>query len=241
MYFFLPTITKGISLLNKSELKMISASLLGIFIIYKDYMNPGGDTFRVNSGYSVLSLLILFIIGAYIGKYRILLHGIINKILFCFFCISVYISSSLICYHLRLFNYQSKLLLKVKRLYTKRINSLTMLFQSFSIILFCMQLKYNKYISKIISFIGPLTFGVYLIHEHPLVRSFFIRRLFIKESNNLSLKEAIKLILFKTFMIFVICVIIDYFRQLLFALLRIRKFCIFIINKITKIFELNFY
>ena len=116
-----------------------------------------------------------------------------------------------------------------------------MLTQSFSIILFLMQLKYNKYIAKIISFIGPLTFGVYLIHEHPLIRAYIIRALFNKDPINLPLKAVIKLIVFRTFIIFIICIIIDYFRNLLFRLLRIRKFCIFVINKITKIFEKNLY
>ena len=43
-------------------------------------------------------------------------------------------------------------------------------------------IKYNKYLAKIISFIGPLTFGVYLIHEHTLIRAHIIRNLFAKDS-----------------------------------------------------------
>ena len=241
MYFFLPIINKGISLLNKSELKMVCTSLLCIFVIYKDLMNPKSDSFRICSGYSVASFLILFITGAYFGKYKIIFNGTINKIIFCFFCICVYISSSLICYYFGVFYYDSVLLLKLKALYIQRINSFPMLAQSFSIILFLMQLKYNKYLGKIILFIGPLTFGVYLIHEHPLVRSYIIRELFNKDPINLSLKAVIKLTIFKAFIVFMICTIIDYFRELLFRLLRIRQFCIFIMNKITQIFEKNLF
>ena len=90
---------------------MACTSLLCIFIIYKDLMNPTKDSFKIHSGYSVGSFLILFIVGAYIGKYRIIFNGIINKIIFCFLCICVYISSSLICYYIRLFYYDSVLLI----------------------------------------------------------------------------------------------------------------------------------
>ncbi len=58
-----------------------------------------------------------------------------------------------------------------------------MILQSISIILIAMSINYNKYISKIICFFGPLTFGVYLIHEQSLVRGKFIRNLFSRDSN----------------------------------------------------------
>ena len=103
-----------------------------------------------------------------------------------------------------------------------------MILQSISVLLFFTQIKYNKYLAKIIIFIGPLTFGVYLIHEHPLIRSHIIRNLFSKDSNNLSLNSVVKLILLRDLKILTISACIDYLRHLLFTLLRIRKICIFI-------------
>ena len=100
-----------------------------------------------------------------------------------------------------------------------------------------MQLKYNKYIAKLISFIGPLTFGIYLIHENQFIRDIFIKTLFIKDSINLSCRSVVKLALIRASKIFVICFMIDYVRHLLFCLLRIRKLCIIIEKSIYKIFE----
>ena len=238
LYLFLPVINKGISVLTKIEFQLLISSILCIYIIWNDLFNPGVDVFTNFFGYSVLSLLMFYLVGAYIGKYRIKFHGIINKIIVCLFCIFVYFSSSLLCYKLRYKDkIKSKILLKVKLLYTMRINSVPMISQAFSIIFFSMQLKYNKYIAKLISFIGPLTFGIYLIHENQFIRDIFIKTLFIKDSMKLSCKSVVKLALIRASKIFVICFMIDYVRHLLFCLLRIRKLCIFIEKSIYKIFE----
>ena len=238
LYLFLPVINKGISVLSKIEFQLLVSSILSIYIIWNDLLNPGIDVFTNFFGYSVLSLFIFYLVGAYIGKYRIKFHGIINKILVCIFCIFVYFSSSLLCYKLRYKDkIKSKILLKVKILYTMRINSVPMISQALSIIFFSMQLKYNKYIAKIISFIGPLTFGIYLIHENQFIRDIYIKTLFIKDSNRLSCESVVKLALIRASKIFVISFMIDYVRHLLFYLLRIRKLCIFIEKIIYKFFE----
>ena len=52
MYLFLPVINKGIVSLNKIELRKVYFSLIFIFIIVKDYMNPKNDLLRMSDGYS---------------------------------------------------------------------------------------------------------------------------------------------------------------------------------------------
>jgi surface polysaccharide O-acyltransferase-like enzyme len=43
MYLFLPVINKGIESLNKNELKLVVMSILGIFVIWRDYKNTKKD------------------------------------------------------------------------------------------------------------------------------------------------------------------------------------------------------
>ena len=84
---------------------------------------------------------------------------------------------------------------------------------------------------------GPLSFGIYLIHESRIVRKHILKYLFLNEPDNISLNSAIILVLLKALKIFFICIVIDYFRLLLFDFLRIRKVCIFldlIIRKLLK-------
>ena len=70
LYIFIPLINKGILYLDKVELKIIIINLFSIFIVLKEIINPEYNSLHLNSGYSSLWLLILYIIGAYFEKYR---------------------------------------------------------------------------------------------------------------------------------------------------------------------------
>ena len=76
MYLLLPPINKGISLLGKTELRLLVASTLSVYIVWKDAINPNSNVFSMCGGYSVLWLLIFYLRGAYIGKYKVDYHGI---------------------------------------------------------------------------------------------------------------------------------------------------------------------
>ena len=227
MYLFLPLINKGILYLNKTELEAIIVTTLGIFIIWKDFMNYKFDTFKVSSGYSVLWLLNFYIVGAYLEKYIINIKR--RKIVFCIKCIFIYLCTSLLTYYLGIYKGINKLIIikEIKHIFCYRINSLAMIIQSISLTLFFSQINFNETTSKIISFLGKLTFGIYLIHQHEFVKKILIIKLFKKYSINLSLKYLIILIIINSLYIFIICAFIDYLRNLIFQLLKIRQLCIF--------------
>ena len=243
MYLLLPIITKGLSYITKVELIIFILTSLGIFIVYKDYNSPRGDPFFMNNGYSSFWLLIFFMVGAYIGKYNIIYKGM-KKYCFCLFYLSIYIISSYLCCKLPYYpianigGIKIKIILFLKKIFVERINSITMILQSISISLFFIQINYNKYISKIICFFGPLTFGVYLIHEHELFRAFIIGNLFSKDPINLPIKKVITLVIQRSIYIFLFCSLVDFFRKLLFDILRIRTILLFIEKNIFKLFNL---
>ena len=240
MYLFLPIINKGIEYLSKSVLRNAFMSLIFIYIIEKDIINPGGDPFLMNNGYSVLWLLICFIMGAYFGKYKHNYHGF-KQFAFCLLYINVFHYSTYFCYNLSFYPieningyYKKQLISFLKQVFVCRISSVPMILQAISVLLFFTQIKYNKYLVKIINFIGPLTFGVYLIHEHTLINKFFIKNIFERDSNNLPLHSVIKFILLRALKVFSISICIDYVRYILFTFLRIRKICFFIEKVIFK-------
>ena len=176
MYLFLPVINKGIQSLNKIELRTVFMSLIFVFVVLRDYMNPKKDPFRMTNGYSSKWLLICFLAGAYLGKFKQNYYGIKKNILF-LVCIFIF-------YYLY---YKTKVMIFLKLLFVLRINSVPMIFESFSVLIFFTHIKYNKYLAKIITFIAPLTFGIYLIHYHPKVKATILKNLFLKDSNNLPL------------------------------------------------------
>ena len=115
---------------------------------------------------------------------------------------------------------------KLKNLFLIRINSFPMIIQAFTIIIFIAQLKFNKYISKVITFIGPLTFDVYLIHENPYIRNIHIKNYFIKYPDNLNLINVYVILLKEVFYIFSVSIFIAYIRNIIFRILHIRNICI---------------
>lgn len=106
--------------------------------------------------------------------------------------------------------------------------------QSITITLLCLEIHFNKYITKIICFFGPLVFGVYLIHMHNLIKRNIVIPTFNHYPAELNLNSIMRIVLIKSFKLFIICIIIDYLRHLLFTLLRIKNLLIFIEIKIKE-------
>jgi surface polysaccharide O-acyltransferase-like enzyme len=240
MYLFVPAINKAVAYLTQSELKAIVFSISTIFTIWHDYMNQSQDTFNMEGGFSVLWLLTLYIIGSYIGKYRIDYIGI-KKILFCFIALFIFLLSCFLYTknddNQKKKKYEEILFFFYKNLLNKNFDSFLKLIQSISITLLFLQIKYNKYIAKIISFFGPLTFAVYLIHMNHIFCDNIITNIFKNDKKDLNLNSLMILVIIKCFKIFFICCFIEYLRHILFTILKIKKLFIFIEKFVWKIMD----
>ena len=243
MYLFLPLINKGIEYLSKFELRLVVMSILGVFVFWRDYKNPKKDIFKLSQGNSVLWFQIFYITGAFIGKYRVNYSGL-KKFFYCFICFFIYYLSSYLYYKsffnelpIRKGHYQKQIILILKGILTERFDSFLKIAQSIFVCLFFMQISYNKYIAKIICFLGPLVFGIYLIHAHPLINDNVLKHVFDNEPKDLRLNSVIKFVLWKSFKIFFFGIFVDYFRNLLFNLLRLKKIFMFVEVKMYEIFK----
>ena len=237
MYLFLPLINSGVSILSQYELLLVVISTLGIFIFWKDYNKIDRDVFGMNNGNTPFFLLTLYITGVYIGKYRKDYTGF-KKFIYCLICASLYLIFSYAYYkdYNNEFNlgsgyYSIKIRNFIRILFKNRYDSGIRVIQSILVILFFMQIKYNKYIAKVICFLGPLTFSIYLIHLEPIAHDTYFSPIIKNAPSNLSLNSLFYLLLFKSLKVAFICIVIDYFRFLLFSILRLKKIFIFIENK----------
>lgn len=102
----------------------------------------------------------------------------------------------------------------------------------------------SKYLLKLISFFSPLTYGIYLIHNHRLVRQYIISKYFLWLLKfNFNILILIEILC--SLIIFLFCSILDYFRILIFKLLKIKEIIIFIINNIniivSKLYKIEIY
>ena len=241
MYLFLPAVNKGISILKKYELLLIVISTNFLFVFWRDLKNPNEDVFQMASGGSVLWLFSFYFTGAYIGKYNVIYSGF-KRYIFCFICIFIYLSSSYAFYkkfynELYLGNgyYQRKIVSILNQFLTDKFDGLFKITNSIVVTLFFMQIHYNKYIAKFISFFGQLAFSVYIIHGNPYVYNIILAHSFEKEPYNLSRNSVLIKVALCGLKILVSCLFIDVFRHLLFSFLRIRKICIFLENIMNKI------
>ena len=229
----MPLINRGILNLNKREFKIIVLSVITIFIIWKYINNIDDkiDPFYLNSGRSMIGLIVFYIIGAYLGKY-IIIENKNKKIYYYLICIIIYIISGYLCNNFISYYGNNIFKLFLKGLYECRLNSVAMISQTISLALLFSQIKYNEYIGKFISFFGQLTFGIYIIHDHVDIRYIIFKDLFKKYPNNLTLKSVIFLILRKGLKYFSICIFIDFLRFLFFNLIRVKILLSYIDKKI---------
>ena len=233
MYLLLPFINYGIMNLDRKIYKSI---VLFFFLFYSVYniiaiiLIKKTNYHFLNSGYSAFWLIILYIIGGYYGK-----HILENKkslsflknSFFIIILIFIYLGSSFFSSEINFILLKKKSIIK-NQLFIDYLSP-TMLLQAISLIILFSRLNIkNKWIIKLISFFTPLTFNITLIHIRlfdeniPIISKFFR---YVNELNS-------HYIFFKIYglgiMIYIICAIMDYFRLLLFNLLRIKTICIFI-------------
>ena len=233
MYVLLPFINCGISSLNSSFHKNTIIFFILFYTIYymiAKIVDLNSDFNFLNGGYSSMWLVILYIIGAYFGKYIIINEKNKNYLVYLLmFLFSTFLTSEL---------YFSLIKSKVKNNKKMLINYLspTMLIQAISLVMIYSKLNIrNKLLMKIISFLVPLNFSAQLIHA----RLFQTKIKIIKFFFNCILQLKPKLLFFKIYgfgiLIYFICIYIDYIRLLIFKLLKIRDFSLFIEKSIPRL------
>ena len=224
LYLFLPFLNNSINVIDKSKF----IKLIGLyFFVYSFYhtlieYNIGQTNFDfTNDGYSSLWLILLYIVGGYLGRFYINKPLLSKLSLFFLYLFSSFFSSEYIFYSFKKYKLASTILM--------RYNSPTIIIQSLSLIFLFYNIKINnKYFQKVILFFNPLNFNVALIHlrvflfKTPTISRFF------KFIRTLTQKNLFFKIYGISTIIYFICAFFDYFRFILFKLLKIKNFCNYI-------------
>ena len=240
MYLFLPVINKGIEHLTKNEFRLVLITIFFTFIFWKGYKNPENDLFHLNDGKSVIWFLIFYLTGAYIGKYRVD-YTWKKKIVLCCICLFTFAFISYL--YFKILNNEFDITIvflnfKIPSVLSQFLNekadSLLKIVQAITICLFFLQIKYNKYIAKIICFFGPLVFSVYLIHNTGFIIDKFIINTFVYLPKDIGFNSLLNTLLFKSLKMLIFCLTIDYLRQLLFTFLKIKKTLLYLESKLKE-------
>ena len=223
MYLFIPYINRLIKSFSKKEFKKLLFILVIVFSIIPTIVPT--DIFSINYGYSTAWLVVMYFIGAYIGRFKEEFLKISKLKSFIIYLLSV---GFVVGFKLTMETATLKILGKpILGDYILSYTSIFIVISSVALFIFILNLKINKKLVKLINNTGKLSFGVYLIHTNPLFFSLVWPKLFSKFVN-LNLTKTLCVIVCMAILVFIIGITIEWFRTKLFKILKINK----IINKI---------
>ena len=227
LFFIIPWLNKLMRSCNTKEATCLIAILIFIFVGYVTFSNFWGDCFRLEGGYSFVWLSILYLVGAWLKK-----CDIPKKIRNSFFFLG-----SAICIAFSWFAHEF-IPISFFGVFVN-FTSFTIVFVAISLVCVFSKLHFNSKSSKVIAFFAPAAFGVYLIHVQPLVWRYFMSNAFVWIADFTAWLLPI-LVLGSAFCLFVICLLIEKLRLILFKLLKINQFTGFIEKKLDYIVHSTF-
>lgn len=225
-YFFTPILNKAVHTLERRQLKRALIAIVGIISIPALY--TGNDAFWTSRGYSAIWLIVLYLVGAYMKKYN---------------------SFSYIGKFSALYGYFASIILTwtVKIVLTEKLpeftrpgllvsyTSPTIIASGIFLFIFFKNLNPPKFFCKIIAFLSPLAFSVYIIHVHPLVWQHLMKDWF-RPLADLPTPLMALAVIGAALGLYLACSLIDILRHYLFKLLRLQKLVFAIENKVTEKF-----
>jgi len=223
LYCVSPFINKAISNFDKKTFKSL---LLLLFVIFSIIPFITGNQGFENNGYTFIQFVYLYLIGAYLKKYPFKLKRLTLISIFVIMVILNYILYKLTFKFSSingLFNYFSSNI----RMFSIFYSNPLVLMQSIAYFMFFGTFNFkNKFINKVSS----LTFGVYLIHDNNLIRLYIYK--WLRIDNGLIVNSSFILyILLIAILIFIVCSLVEYIRQIIFKFIYNFRISDFIRNK----------
>ena len=217
LFVAMPILNAAIHNISKKLFeKILLVILIAVCII--DCGDPK-DPFVLSDGYSPIWLMILYLFGGYIRKYDVKEKVTALKSAGAFWIAILLTFLSKFCIHF-----------VTKKIFGEEIldntfvsyTSITIVLASVSLFLYCLNTKISKFSQKAIGLVAPATFGVYLIHVHPLVFDYIVKDAFAGFVNQ-HLPVMLLCVLVATVLIFFVCTAIDLIRIQFFKLIKVDR------------------
>lgn len=206
-----------------------SAFLIGLLMIFLNMFSPK-DAYHLSNGYSLLWLMVLYLMGGYFAKYRSLEKIDLRKSVLLFFVsISVTMAWKVIFEYYNSNTSQSfpsDLLIS----YT----SPTIILAGIAIFSFFSKVKTPKALSKAIKSIGTATLGVYILHMNPIIRYNLLAPIGYPLVS-LRTRAMVPALLGITLAVFIVCTLIELVRAWLFRVCGVNRLLEKVAGALTKI------
>ena len=227
MMFLIPVINQAFAGLSRRQMKALVVTAVTMFSVlpcillgYPFNFSRDVDAFGLGNGYSVLWLIVLYMLGAYLRKYKVgdrIKNRTASALLF--FCILLTWGSIFVLEKVTLLRFH-----EVR--YTGNLTGYTsptiLLTAVCFLIIFSKKRQMNKAAVGLIRFAAPASLGVYLIHTHPLIWGNVIRDYAVSFARDNPALMACK-IMAAAAAIYLLCSGLDILRRQLFRLARLEK------------------
>ena len=225
LFFLIPLLNHLVRTMPRQQLRRILFLLVVVFSVFPTLTRH--DRFSLDNGYTVWWLAILYLLGGYIRQYNALawLRG--RRAL------AVYAGFSLLSYALQMgrdiLTRRVSLYAWIgERFFGAQISWLnylspTVLLAAVGLLLFFRGLSLSHGVTQLVCRISPLAFGVYLIHNHPLISDLLMEDRFAFYAL-LPGPVLVLAVLLTALGIYLICTLLDGLRATLFARIGVRRF-----------------
>lgn len=217
LFILIPFLNAAIHAIPEQRMK---AMLFFFLLVFSGYTTVcGGDPFTLAEGYSVLWLILLYIVGACIKKYGWGTRLSVGK------TAGLYVGAVLLSWGVKLgteytgthffeASWNGNLLLSYL--------SPTMLLAAIALFLIFKRLTLSLKIEKAVALFAPAAFGVYLIHKQEYVTGHFIMGKFTGYAQK-NAGMMLLSVLLTAVLVFAVCILIDLVRCRIFKILRISE------------------
>lgn len=225
LFFVMPLLNRGIRACGNSSMKKISIAIFVLFSIFGTVFS----IFNLNNGYSFVWIMLLYIIGATLKKCEI------GKKIKSYKAVIGILILYIVTYLYKIYGFEfSSDNINITKDLLVSYTSPTILGASILYVIWFSKIKFKNILQKIIKFVAPSAFAIYLINTNKLVWEHIMKDLFIDISNQSSIKIILYVIGFST--LFVLgSILIDKIRQLIFKICHIEDLTTKISNKINKV------
>ena len=223
MFLFIPILNEALNRLSKKKTGAILITVVIATCAVRPFaVHYWGDGFGLSNGYSALWLMILYLIGGYIRKY-----GLFTKIkshrtvVFLLLYLAVISATWFAKFATQIIDKKVLGKITVEGIMIN-YTTITILAEAVFLLLAFEHLRFHSAWIKFISFLSPLAFSVYLIHEQTQIRENYIVGRFIWAAK-LPAYQMILIVFGFVAGIFILCSAIDLIRHYLFKAVRLKE------------------
>ena len=223
LFLLIPVLNKAINSMSRAQVKaVLITAVLYISVLQTVF----GDVFGTAEGSGVLWLLILYVIGAYIRRFDPMKELTVGKALIGYFFMTVLSWGFKVAADAapQLLGEENRIGLFISSYSSKLIRHIspTMLAEAVFLLVAFQKIRLPHALKKMIAFVAPMAFSVYIIHANPLVWKNFVKGRF-EIFGQLPAPVLLLAVLGASLAIFGVCCICDIVRIYIFKKLKLKQ------------------